>query len=103
MSERCETCVHWDIANANPYSTHHYRWSDDDKKLVEKPPHANFKWATCSATLEGWTEEFDAGRHKAAVWDGSEYHASLLTRFDFGCTEYVARDNVPTPPVAEVD
>ncbi len=82
----------------SPYSERNYRWSDDEGEPREKPPHANFKWADCKAAPEGWDDDFDAGQHKMAVFDGSSYHANLWTRFDHVCGEHAER---PTPPIEQ--
>lgn len=105
---RCSECKFWDIANAivgSPDKTCAVDgWrSCPDEGHFYKPPHANLRWAKCSAALEGWGDGVHELAPKMAVWDGSAYYAELLTRDDHICGEFQPRPTTSAPAPASPD
>lgn len=93
---KCQNCARWDFANARPAASRLVvRYHSEDLTEI-LPLHANLLWSKCSAAAEGF-ENDDAEDEaklyggKMAVFDGSEYHAELWTRFDHLCSEYKVR------------
>lgn len=74
----CETCAHW-----QPEKGYERLKDIGNCKMVI------MFWDTTEWSKEGYLvtkEEYK--NQKAYVQDGSDYHASLHTRKDFGCSEH---------------
>lgn len=88
VTNTCEHCKHWkgetDLPPNWRASTYWAECGHDDYGS-NTPPHANLDWGTCSRVCEGFNEEIDWSGEQIAVWDGSEYKATLLTRRDWSC------------------
>jgi hypothetical protein len=82
---RCETCRFW-RGDADVPDERWERYAEDRPTFF--PPHANLQWGHCEAAPEGFEQENDRPDLKMAVWDGSSYSASLLTRKDHFCGEF---------------
>lgn len=90
---RCENCVHWELANAwaaNAENRSRFERYDHvaDEWVI---PKSSLRWSRCQAAEAGFDESFNAEERKMAAWDGSRYHAELITREDFLCCEHAAR------------
>lgn len=92
----CETCVHWktdwtdeecrapDAAMYAPGDGNARKLHDGDYEPIKAPG----KWGECMRVAEFGPRQ---GSDRFYVIDGSEYHASLNTRSDFGCIEHEPR------------
>jgi hypothetical protein len=93
----CSTCKHWHnpehIGDGDPDFGNGLqgRWADKPQPFAS-PPHADLKWGHCTAAPEGWDSDIDRSQIKMAVFDGSTYHARLLTRADHLCAEHRPAD-----------
>tara|TARA_Y100001960_G_C14583031_1_gene781722 strand:- start:212 stop:484 length:273 start_codon:yes stop_codon:yes gene_type:complete len=88
---RCENCAYWKPVDKEEVA---------DNVGVGSCKYAVERWVAIDAdyTTHDWktTYTLNAGfeNNKLFVEDGSEYHANLLTRKDFGCIEFLNKDEI---------
>jgi len=88
VTSNCDRCKHWTGETDLPTNWRKSIWYAEygsDGYGSDQPPHANLDWGTCSRVQEGFDEDIDWSQEQIAVWDGSEYQATLLTRRDWSC------------------
>ena len=95
---RCDSCRWWLRPENN-------QWADSYQPLkyrssLSSEPDAtrrDGKWGICLLTTYGWSEECHyAYCHPdslALAHDHEDYGAELLTRPDFGCVQWAAKDD----------
>ena len=82
----CRSCKFW-TGDQPPPPNQLYECN----RFAANPPHANLDWGFCNAAPQGFDREPEIGEwsdYKMAVWDGSNYAASLSTRHDHICGEF---------------
>ena len=88
---RCENCAYWKpvdkeevLDNVGVGSCKYAveRWDAIDSD------YTTHDWKTIYTLNSGFED------NKLFVEDGSEYHANLLTRKDFGCIEFLNKDKI---------
>lgn len=93
MSERCETCAHWNQRGRNDYTiVVEPRWGDHDSALEEREAEADaadMAYGECTRIKHGRVSLPDP-LPLAITMDGSDYHSALYTRGDFGCVLHEA-------------
>lgn len=81
---KCKDCKHWATEELID------KWSDNPTREVKKCRKVKMFWDSTDWDYKGKKRTF-LNDDLAFVQDGSDYHAELLTKAEFGCVMWEAK------------
>lgn len=81
---KCKDCKHWEREYLRD------KWADNPTQEVKKCNKVKMFWDSTDWDKEGDRRIF-LNDDLAFVQDGSDYHAELLTKSEFGCVMWEAK------------